>query len=1091
MKYSLNTMQYVLRRDILLRFVRKCLMLASVLFSTFISARAQNVTLSADNASLISIFKQIKQQTGYGFVYTEADMKKMKAVSIHVKNKPLKAVLDEIFTNQEITYTILNKSIIVKAISRSKTPLPQLQIQVSGTVTNGKDEKLPGVSITIIGKNAGAVSNDNGAFTIKAERGDQLRFTTLGYQPKDTIITGDGSLRIVMEERSSVLNEIVVIGYGTTTKKDITGSLARVHAEEINAVPAANVLLALSGRASGVQVLQNNGSPGSGISMRIRGANSIRGSNEPLYVVDGFPVSGSNPTVISNIDIESIDVLKDASATAIYGSRGANGVVLITTRHGKAGKTKVDVESSYSIQKIRKKLDMMNAKEYALFYNEQAANDDLDPYFTQEEIDGFGEGYDWQGLVFTKAPMRLNSVNISGGNEKTRFSLSGSVFAQDGIVKGSDYKRYSLRTNIQHTISKKLSVDFSGTFSRLKTGRKDSEAGLRGASMIAASISAPPTLTPYNEDGSYTVLANAYPFVATDMVNPLNFINEQSKIIKANVVLANAALSYRPVKDITIKILGGIENRDDRTDAYTSTNFVNSLGVASVSTSQFTSLLNENTITYDKKINAHHITALAGITYQDFLSTSLSASGTGFLSDISGTNDLGAASSSGVPGSGYSKSVLLSALARINYSYGSKYLATVSFRKDGSSRYSEGNKWGSFPSAALAWRLSEEPFIKSIGFISDLKLRTSWGYTGSQAIDPYATLNLLSSGKTVFGDALVTTYAPSVTLPGNLKWETTEQKDIGFDIGLFNNRLILTADYYVKNTRDLLNTVKLPSSMGYTSTIRNVGSIKNNGFELAVDAEVLTGAFKWNLAPNISINRNKVVKLYDGEDILGGSIGLLIVSDYSNILREGRPVGQFWGYVEDGYTDEGQINFRDLNGDGSITEDDKTYIGDPNPDFTYGINSTFSYRNFSLNLFVQGSKGNDIFNISAIGNTMDYGYGVNMSKEVYYDHWTPTHTNVKYPKISYNTGVRVSDRFVEDGSYMRLKNIEFSYNLPVQQWKHSWLQRLQAYVSGQNLLTFTKYSWWDPEVNSQGAIGYDFHSYPVARSITFGIRAGF
>ncbi|MBZ4189436.1 TonB-dependent receptor [Niabella beijingensis] len=1059
------------------------------------ASHGQHLTISNRNISLSRVISEIRTQTGYGVLISTTRFKTDQKLNLNFRNAPLREVLNKITGEMGLTYTIEDRTIVIRPRPLQDAgviPVAAAPIVISGKVTDESGQPLQGVTVTVRSSGSSVVTDARGAYRVQvADKNDLLTFSYVGYITVDAQVNKGGEINMTLRPQKNELDEIVVIGYGTATKRDLTGASARVRSEEINAIPAANVLQALSGRASGVQVLQNNGSPGGGVSVRIRGANSIQGSNEPLYVVDGFPVSGNNPTVINNTDIESIDILKDASATAIYGSRGANGVVLITTKRGKAGRTRIDFESSYSIQSLRKKLDLMNAKEYALFYNEQAANDKLDPYFTQEQIDGFGEGYDWQGLVFTKAPMTQNSLTVSGGNDKTQFSLSGSVFSQDGIIKGSDYKRYSLHTNLQHTISEKFNVTFSGTFSRLKTGRKDSEAGVRGASMIASSISAPPTLTPYKEEGTYTVLAGAYPFVAPDMVNPLNFINEQSKITKANVVLANAAINYHPVKDLTIKVLGGIENRDDRTDTYTSTNFVNSLGVADVSTSQFTSLLNENTITYDKRINDHHITALAGLTYQDFLTTSLSARGTGFLSDISGTNDLGSAGAPGVPQSNYAKSVLLSALARVNYNYGSKYLATVSFRRDGSSRYSTGNKWGSFPSAALAWRISQEPFMKTVGFISDLKLRASWGYTGSQAISPYATLSLLYSGKTVFGDGLATTYAPDVTLPGDLKWETTEQKDIGFDIGLFENRLIITADYYIKNTRDLLNSVKLPSSMGFTSTIQNVGKIRNNGFELGIDAQVLTGAFKWNLAPNISFNRNKVVKLYGGEDILGHNIGLLIVNDYSNILREGRPVGQFWGYVEEGYTDQGQIRFKDLNGDGAITADDKTYIGDPNPDFTYGLNSAFSYKNLSLTLFLQGSKGNDIFNTSAIGNTMDYGYGVNMPKEVYYNHWTPDNPNAKYPRISYNTGVRVSDRFVEDGSYMRLKNIELGYSLPVQQWHLSWLQRLQAYVSGQNLLTFTKYSWWDPEVNSQGSIGYDFHTYPVARSITFGIRAGF
>ncbi|MFN3380275.1 MAG: SusC/RagA family TonB-linked outer membrane protein [Runella zeae] len=1003
------------------------------------------------------------------------------------------------------TRILLRQKLPEKSASLEEVSVPvpnviesQEQI-IKGKVTDGeKGEGLPGVSVLLRGTQKGTTTNPNGEFSLAVPDANAiLVFSFVGYEPQEVVVGNRTQINISLKVDTKALDEVVVVGYGTVKRSDLTGSVTQVKSKELNAFPAANVLQTLSGRAAGVQVTQNTGAPGGGVSVRIRGTNSIQGSNEPLYVVDGFPTSGSNPTVLNNADIESMEILKDASATAIYGSRGANGVVLITTKRGKSGKTKVDFETSFTSQSLIKRLDLMNAKEYATFYNLQAANDKLNPYFTQAQVDSFGEGFDWQNLVFTKAPMKTTSLNISGGNDKTQFSISGSFFGQDGIIKGSDYKRYSLRTNLSHKISEKFSVTLSSTLSRLKTDRRDSEGGSRGNSMISAAISAPPTLTPYNDNGMYRVLAIAYPFVATDLINPLNFINEQTNRIKANRVLTNAALIYNPIPEITIKISGGIENADDRTDNYTTTNFFNSPGRASVSTTQQTSLLNENTISYSKVFGqVHSVSAVAGFTYQDFVNTSLSASGNGFLSDIIETSGLGSAITPGIPNSGYSKSVLLSYLGRINYTFKDKYLATVSIRRDGSSRYSEGNKWGYFPSGALAWRISNEDFLKSNTFISDLKLRASWGLTGSQAISPYATLNQLSSFRTVFDDAMYTTFSPGTRLPGNLKWETTEQKDIGIDFGMLNNRIILTADYYIKNTRDLLNTVALPSSLGFTSTIQNVGEVQNKGFELGVDSRLFTGSFKWDVNANISFNRNKVVKLYGGDDILGGNVNVVVINDVTSILREGRPIGQFWGYLEDGYTDQGRINFKDLDGNGSITQNDKTYIGDPNPNFIYGLNSNMSYKNFDLSFFVQGVQGNDLFNVSSIVNTIDYGFGLNMPKEVLYNHWTPTNTNAKYPIISRNTTTRVSNRFIEDGSYLRLRTIQLAYNLPMEKLGVKWIRNLQVYGSGQNLLTLTKYSWWDPEVNSRGGSnstmqGIDHNSYPTAKSWTIGLRAGF
>ncbi|OJY85747.1 MAG: SusC/RagA family TonB-linked outer membrane protein [Sphingobacteriales bacterium 44-15] len=1066
---------------------------------------SQKISISEKNIPLSKVFRLIEKQTGYSFIYENKALRRARPVSLNIRNTDLTEALNICFKEQPLVYEIKYNTVIIRekemadkiaSEKREDTPAITPPITVKGSITNEKGQPLAGATITIKGTGQSVVSDNNGNYSITVPSTKAvLVFSYVGLVTEEKIVGNTVTINIKLVEDLRDMSEVVVIGYGTVKKRDLTGAVAQVKSKDLNAFPATNVLQALSGRAPGVQVLQNTGAPGAAISVRIRGTNSIQGSNEPLYVVDGFPISGSNPTVLNNMDIESIEILKDASATAIYGSRGANGVVLITTKRGKSGRTKVDFESSYGVQILRHKLELMDAKEYARFVNIVRDNDGLQPYFTEEQINNFGEGYDWQDNLFRKAPMKTIGLNVSAGTDKTQFSISGSVLNQDGIVKRSDYDRYSVRANIHHNLNKKISLDLSTILTRINTDAKNSEGGNRGASMISAALSTPPTLTPYNDDGSYRVMLTAYPFISNSLSNMMAIINEQTNPTKSNRVLANTSFSYKPIPDLTIKILGGIETADDRTDAYTTTKYINSPGRASVSTSQMTSLLSENTITYSKNFNQKHaLSALAGFTYQDFISTSLSGSGTGFISNVTETYDLSSAEIPGIPGSGYSKSVLLSYLARVNYSYDEKYLATISFRNDGSSKYSQGNKWSFFPSAALAWRISNEDFLKDNPFISDLKLRASWGYTGSQAINAYATLNQLIAGKTIFGDALYNTYAPGTRLPGNLKWETTEQKDIGIDLGILDNRIGLSVDYYIKNTRDLLNTVRLPSSLGFTTTIRNVGEVQNKGFEFGLNAKMLTGAFKWDINTNVSLNRNKVIKLYNGEDILGGQIDVNAVSDNTSILREGQPIGIFWGYLEDGYTDAGKIKYQDLDKDGSISIRDKTYIGNPNPDFIYGFNSSMTYKNFELSFFIQGTRGNDLLNISSINNTLDYGIGLNTPKEVFYNHWTPTNTNAKYPRPSISTSTNISNRFVEDGSYMRLKNIMLSYNLPAGTIKG--ISNFQIYVSGQNLLTFTKYSWWDPEVNSAGganstAQGLDYYSYPTSKSYTIGIRAGF
>ena len=607
---------------------------------------------------------------------------------------------------------------------------------------------------------------------------------------------------------------------------------------------------------------------------------------------------------------------------------------------------------------------------------------------------------------------------------------------------------------------------------------------------------APPSLTPYLPDGSYRRLNTAYSFISNVIVNPLVHIYEESDNIKGDRILSNAALTIKPVKGLTIKISGGIDNLNDRVDQYNNIEpTVNSVGYANIETTQQTGLLNENVITYQHEVNKHSFSVMGGFTYQDNTNTTLNASGTGFLSDVPRTGDIGGAATPGIPGSSYSKWVLLSYLGRVNYSYNDKYLFTASIRRDGSSRYSKNNQWANFPSAAFAWKVANEDFLKGSNVISDMKVRASYGLSGNTSINPYQTLNQLSVGNTIFGDAAYVAYAPGTTLPGDLKWEITHQLDLGADVGFLHNDLFITLDYYKKKTVNLLNTVRLPASMGYTTTLQNVGEIENKGVELGIDAAILKGALGWNVNANIAINRNKVLKLYNGQDIFGDAIYTGSLNDYVNILRQGQPLGIFYGYKENGYTSTGNIQYVDVNKDGAISAADKTYIGDPNPDFIYGLNSVLSYKGFELTIFIQGSQGNKIFNLNK-AVSLDLGMGLNLPVEVYESHWTAENPNAKYPKISRSISANMSDRFVEDGSYLRFKNIQLAYSVPAKKLGWNWLKSAQIYASGQNLITFTKYSWYDPEVNAYGGTnsirqGIDYSVYPTYKSVTFGIRCGF
>ena len=982
-------------------------------------------------------------------------------------------------------------------------------VTVTGSVKSTSGEPVAGVSVMVKGTTNGTITDANGNFSLgNVSKNGELSFSFVGMVSKRVPVAGKTLFNVTMEDDAIGLNEVVAIGYGTIRKSDLTGSVSSVKGEAVAEIPGASVAQALQGRTPGVVIQQQTGAPGAAIQVRIRGNNSIMGSNEPLWVVDGFPVSSANMVNLS--DIETIDVLKDASATAIFGSRGANGVVIVTTKRGKTGQSKVTYEGSYSIQRLRKKFDMCNAKEYMQLMNIQQLNDFGSEYFTQTEIDAAGEGTDWQDLVYRDAPIQNHSLNISGGTEKTKFALGASYFDQQGIVRNSGYKKIAVRNSIDHQISKIFNVSFNAILSRSSRNDKDDVGGLRGNNVLHAAFAAPPTVGPYNADGTYRFLNEDYPFSATGFINPVAFLNEKNRNWYSNRVLSNVALSIKPIKDLTIKISGNVENTDYRWDRYDTKKYPNSTGSAGIETDQSLELTSNNTISYDKSIGKHNFSVMGGSTYEQYKYTSLSVTGTGYINDVLKTYDIGSAAIVDVPSSGYTEWRLLSFLGRVNYAYDGKYLATVSMRKDGSSRYSEGSKWGSFPSAALAWKISKEEFMQDLDFISNLKLRAGYGVTGSTAIAAYSTISLLQSSSAVLDKQLYSGFEPRDAYPGDLKWETTAQTNIGFDLGLFDNKIQLTADCYVKNTSDLLNNVQLPTSSGYTTTIKNIGKMQNKGLEFQLDAFVLdTKDFKWNVSSNIAFNRNKVVELSGGKDISGSWYSLTWMGDYVNLIREGQPFGVFYGYQEAGYfysedptlaKNNGKILYKKKTGESvlqsGLSEDDRTYIGNPNPEFTYSFNSTMNYKNFSLGIFLQGVHGNDLMCLSTGSANYDYGWGLNNFKEVLYNHWTPENQNAKYPKITATNTYKVSDRFVYDGSYLRLKNIELAYSIPTEKLGIGWCKKGQVYVSGQNLLTLTSYPWSDPDVNSRGGSssinqGIDHFSYPTAKSVMFGVRLDF
>lgn len=978
-----------------------------------------------------------------------------------------------------------------------------VDIQISGTVTDENGAPLPGASITVLGTSSGTVTDIDGNYSITVPEEASLVFSYIGYESKTVAVGTQTTINITLLQDASSLDEVVVVGYGTVKKSDLTGSVSSIQADKLNTDSQGSVEQIIQGRLPGVQVTQASARPGGNFSIRIRGSNSITAGNEPLYVIDGLP--GANPeNSLNPSDIKSIEVLKDASATSIYGARGSNGVVLITTKNGKQNSPlTISYNATTSIQSATKTLDMMNAQQYMSFYNDVYSDRGLEPIFSQNDFTSIGTGTNWQGEIFRSAPIQEHRLSFSGGSEDTQYYLSLNAFDQDGIVISSGFKRFSGRINLTHSVGDKLKIGINFNNSYVKEDQVPLGLGVNAtAGVIAAALQLPPTEPIFNSDGAYSTSLQ-------DLSNPVAQARTMDRFERRTRLFGNGFLEYEVISDLKAKLNFGLDQGIARSDSFD--DVVTQIGL--LRQGQATQNLRENnsyvyefTLDYNKIFNGQHkLNLLGGYSYQEFMNLGFNASAMDFPTTSFGPNNLG----SGDPllyevGSFKGKNNIVSGFGRVNYSYDERFLMTASFRADGSSRFGANNKFAYFPSGALAWNLSNESFFPEDGFVSDFKLRTSFGVSGNQEIDNGRSLVLLGSGPiSVFNGDEFQSIAPTQLANPDLKWETTESFNLGVDLAMLSGRISGSVEYFQNNTRDLLLLLPIPTTTGFGNSLQNVGDTRNSGFELSLSSRNFVGNFSWITDINMATVKNEVTNLGQLPRILQG--GTRFMQDYT-ILEVGQPVNAYYGHVFDGIIQTaeelanspsqtngavGSRKFRDLNGDNVINDQDRTIIGDPFPDLTLGLNNTLSYKGFSLDLFLEGKFGFQLANFTKIDSENPIDDLRNRQTYVL-DRWTPDNPTNEQPSfVNPSRTYDFNSRVVEEASFVRLRSARISYGFPNLNIKG--ISSLLLFASGQNLVTWTNYSGYNPDINSLGTsnLRIDYSAYPLARTYAIGINVNF
>jgi TonB-dependent starch-binding outer membrane protein SusC len=1064
---------------------------------------SQTITISLKNASVEKVFKEIQKQSDYLFFYNDKLIKNAKKISINVKDASVQAVLQLCFSEQPFSYAIDNKQIIIRAKEVANTAntqtieQPKPSVDITGTITDADGKALAGATVKLKGTTISAAADQDGKFSIQsATNSGVLVISFVGFETREYPFSKAISVIIVLQRKELKGDEVIVIGYGTQKKSDLTGSVSSLKADDFNKGITTAPQQLMQGKITGVNISLNSGEPGANSSVLIRGGTSISASNRPLYVIDGVPVdynegnyntggqgnpgsdrqppSANNPLNLLNpSDIKSIDVLKDASATAIYGSRGANGVIIVTTKQGRPGKASVEYDTYASSSSLRKKFPVLSADELRSFIKSRP---DITGW-----VDG-GTSTDWQDQIFRKGISQSHNLAFSGGSEKTSYRASVNYGNQEGIIINSFLQKFIGRININHkAINDKLNISLNMTGAQLNGENApvaDGTYGGGGSNLIRDALRYNPTNPVRDANGDYNFVDNFHP-------NPIEEANGVKNRNETFRFLGNLLVDYKLTSFLSVNtnVAFTKEYVDNLFYLFKSSRAGRGAGgFGSQQSRNNSSKLVETNVVFNKKFGEKHaINALAGYSYQEFFGVDKYNSASKFITDAFLYNNLGAGDRATFNiGNNKESNKLVSFYGRANYQYDNRYLFTATVRRDGSTRFGANNKWGTFPSAAIGWKISEEKFMKSIPSVSTLKLRVGYGVTGSQEIGNYRSLKTLSAGDNAYilGGENIVAVGPNVNPNPDLKWESTAQTNVGLDFGLFSNRLTGSIDYYNKKTSNLLLDFTVPSPCEVCNILYNVGQVNNEGIELDLKAAVVDkGPLRWDAYANISRNRNKVIALsnerfttqeiYTGNPQAPGNTGVV-----TQVIRPGLPLGSWIGLQYIGPKADSTENFVDQNKDGVINGDDNVILGNNRPDFTYGFGSSFNYKRFSFDFSFYGIKGNTVLNSNALDlQKVSELPLANIAGDARFD-------GIKSSR-------RYSSFWLQNASFLRLENVSLGYNFNISSLK--WLSRARVYLTGQNLWVITKYKGFDPEISG----GTDFTKYPRPRTILLGLSVQF